>query len=78
MNLRCWAVDSTPDIICVTESWTNSDHTDAFLRIDGYEISCRYDRKDTENGKGGGLLIYVKNCLSVAESHHPSYKEFTQ
>ena len=39
---------------------------------------CRYDRKDTEEGVGGGLLIYVRLGICAPESCHPTYKEFNQ
>ena len=48
-----------PDVIAVTESWTNEDISDDFLCIEGYELVERKDRGDTDRGRGGGILIYV-------------------
>ena len=68
-ELRCWAIDVDPDVIYLVETWTNSQHTKAFLTIEGYEIVCRHDRTDTELGIGGGLLIYSKSTISTPESY---------
>ncbi len=66
-ELACVAESLKPDIILVPESWCNSDVTNAFLSIDGYEIQSdlRTDREDTAQGRGGGLLVYVKLGLKV-------------
>ena len=48
-----------PDVIAVTESWTNEEISDDFLCIEGYELVERKDRGDTDRGRGGGILIYV-------------------
>jgi hypothetical protein len=56
-----------PDIVLVTESWCNNGITNAYLEIEGYEIQpdLRRDRVDTDQGRGGGLLVYVKTGLKV-------------
>jgi hypothetical protein len=48
-----------PDIVLVTESWCNNGITNAYLEIEGYEIQpdLRRDRVDTDQGRGGGLLV---------------------
>ena len=48
-----------PDIITLTETWTNSNISDDFLHLDGYELIVRKDREDTDRGRGGGVLVYV-------------------
>jgi hypothetical protein len=35
------------------------------IQIPGYKLEGRKDREDTQNGVGGGLLFYVKNCYEV-------------
>ena len=57
-ELKAHIVDLSPDIIMITESWTHSGITNAFLTIDGYTIVERHDRQDTTDGRGGGLLVY--------------------
>ena len=49
------------------ESWCNSDISDAYLNIDGYELQLdlRMDRSDTAQGRGGGLLVYTKNGVKI-------------
>ena len=77
-ELRVLVYDLSPDIICINETWTNCDHTNAYLTISGYNIICRYDRTDTQAGRGGGLLIYARHSLCVPESYQTMYKEFNQ
>ena len=78
-ELRCLAADLLPDVICITETWTNDDHTKAFLSIDNYGPPvCRRDRSDTLAGKGGGLLLFVRNDVSAPESETPEFREFNQ
>ena len=52
-----------PDVIALTETWTNSNISDDFLHIDGYELVARNDRVDTDRGRGGGVLVYVAKEL---------------
>jgi hypothetical protein len=56
-----------PDLILVTETWCNEQITNTFLAIPGYELinDLRKDRYDTDRGRGGGLLVYAKNNISV-------------
>jgi Endonuclease-reverse transcriptase len=54
-----------PDIILLTETWTNGNISDAMLQLPGYKLEVRRDRHDTHNGIGGGLVIYVKECLDA-------------
>lgn len=60
-------MDKKPDIILVTETWCNDSINNAMLSIPGYKIepSLRVDRADTANGIGGGILIYVRDELTV-------------
>ena len=53
-----------PDVVALTETWTNDDIDNNFLMINGYEIIERKDRADTDRGRGGGILVYVdrKRC----------------
>ena len=64
-ELACVSNDLKPDVIIITESWTNQSVGNPYLSIDGYEIFIRCDRTDTTNGIGGGILAYVRNGLTV-------------
>ena len=66
-ELEILARENNPDLILVTESWCSSEITNSELSIENYFIdpSLRQDRKDTSNGIGGGLLVYVKNGLKI-------------
>ena len=56
-----------PDLICITEAWTNDNISDNVLNITNYELisDLRRDRNDTKDGRGGGLLVYVKQGLNI-------------
>ena len=77
-ELRCNVSDNKPDVISICETWTNNDISNAFLSIDGYNIICRHDRKDTNNGIGGGLLVYVKSDLKAREITDKNIEDFNQ
>ena len=65
-ELRLYTLDTDPDVIAITETWTHSGISNDYLDIANYHIASRHDRRDTINGRGGGLLIYVnkqwKSC----------------
>ena len=66
-ELSCMASDIDPDIILVTETWCNAGISDAYLSLQGYELKSELglDRGDTGAGRGGGLVVYAKNDLTV-------------
>ena len=64
-ELAVIAGEEDPDLILVTESWCNDDIPDAFLTLQGYSLHVRSDRLDTAAGRGGGLLVYVKDGISI-------------
>ena len=70
-ELKATAVDLKPDIIAITETWTNTDICNSFLNIPGYKIVIRKDRGDTTNGRGGGILIYARSTLICQEVSTP-------
>jgi hypothetical protein len=54
-----------PDIILITETWTNCRISDAMLQIPGKKLEGRTNRQDTHNGIGGGLIFYIKDCYDT-------------
>ena len=64
-ELRTLAVMLEPDVIAITETWTNDTTGNSIWDIRGYEILARNDRNDTEGGRGGGILIYAVNGLGA-------------
>ena len=62
-ELRALVAMKKPDVIALTETWTNPDIDNSFLHIDNYEIIERQDRVDTRGGRGGGILVYVKKGI---------------
>ena len=49
--------DSNIDILGVSESWLTHSSSTAAISIPGYNVF----RKDRETGRGGGILIYVRD-----------------
>ena len=62
-ELRVLVAMKNPDVIALTETWSNSDIDNSFLHIDNYEIIERRDRVDTRGGRGGGILVYVRKGI---------------
>ena len=57
------AQEEKPDFILICESFCNSQHTDALLRLPGYQLSVRKD--GSYQGRARGLLIYAKEELKT-------------
>ena len=81
-ELELVVYDNEPDLVLITETWCHKDRldiTDAFLKIDGYEIvsELRRDRNDTVLGRGGGILVYKKIGLDVfINDDNSSFNQF--
>jgi len=59
-----------PDIIAISESWTKESVSDSELNLTGYTLF----RKDRElDINGGGVLLYVKDCLNASEVKFKSH-----
>ena len=56
-------VDIDPHIIGITESWANTDITDAELGLTGYVMF----RRDRIGRRGGVVIIYVKESIQAYE-----------
>ena len=57
-NLRANCLLHDPDIVCIVESWLDSDIENSELHISGYQF-VRHDR----NRHGGGIGAYVSQNL---------------
>ena len=66
-ELRLVAAVDKPDIIALTESWTNDAVEQCVLSLIGYCPPVRQDRQDTRDGRGGGVLLYVKSNMKYVE-----------
>ena len=66
-ELKACVGESEPDIICLTECWTNELIDSSILKLSGYEMTVRKDRMDTAGGRGGGVIIYVKEGIPAWE-----------
>jgi len=62
------------DIIAVTETWTSPDIKDGEINIDGYTMF----RKDRLHGKGGGVILYVKDSLTTTAYETAYNTEFSE
>jgi hypothetical protein len=67
-------------LILLTETWCNGSISNAQLALENYrlETDLRRDRADTSNGIGGGLLVYVRNELSILPCDIYSHSVFNQ
>ena len=76
LELDATANDKNPDIILITESWTNNNVTDNVLYLTNYDLisELRNDRTDTADGRGGGLLVYVKKGLQILPVDNNSWR----
>ena len=59
--------DIKPHIQGITESWSNTDITDAELGLAGYVMF----RKDRMGRKGDGVLLCIKENIPAYEVHLP-------
>ena len=62
-EMRAVVAIDDPDILIITETWTNDSISNDYLVINGYDIIERQDRNDTDRGRGGGIIIYVRKTL---------------
>ena len=67
-------------MICITETWLNDSIPNALINVDGYYISneLRVDRNDTLLGRGGGLIVFIRNDVNVVPivNHNLSFNQF--
>ena len=73
--------DANPDLILVTETWLNDEVSNSIINVPGYYIEpeLRVDRTDTQNGIGGGLIVYVRNNLIISPlKEENSFNMFTE
>ena len=56
-----------PHLILISETWLNSNISNAMLHLDNYNIdsNLRIDRNDTAQGRGGGLIVFNRCDVSV-------------
>jgi len=57
--LRAWLSYNNPSVITLSETWLNSDISDADVKLDGYTL-YRADRAT----RGGGVATYISSHLS--------------
>ncbi|XP_049426565.1 uncharacterized protein LOC125885132 [Epinephelus fuscoguttatus] len=55
--------ESNLDCLAISESWLKTQSPEALVSMPGYNVF----RKDRLKGKGGGVLLYVKNTLTCRE-----------
>ena len=56
-----------PEIVALTETWTQGDIDNSSLKLDGYEIIDRRDRTDTAARRGGGIGLYAKSEINACK-----------
>ena len=63
-ELNIMVEDIDPHIIGITESWANTDITDAEFGLTGYVMFGR----DRLGRRGGGVILYVKESIQAYEN----------
>lgn len=63
-QFESWICNVNPDVIAITESWTNDKILDSELSLPGYTM-FRKDRPG--NREGGGVLLYIRSILKPFE-----------
>ena len=61
--LNIMVEDIDPQITGITESWANTNITDAELGLTGYVMF----RRDQIGRRGGGVILYVKDSIQAYE-----------
>ncbi len=72
-ELSAYVATEEPDVVPITETWTNSTHLVFELSLPGYEIF----QKNRTNIKGGGVICYVRSMLAVIKIYDSVYVEMT-
>lgn len=67
-NVPFVLISSNIDFMGLSETWLSPSCPEAVITMPGYNIF----REDRLVGKGGGLLLYVKNCLNCHELELPT------
>ena len=66
--------DIDPHIIGITESWANTDITDAELGLTGNVMF----RRDRIGKRGGGVILYVKTSIQAYEINLESEVDYDE
>lgn len=74
-EIETLAIEEEPDLILITETWTNENISNAEVTLPGYRVLSRKDRSDTKAGRGGGLIAYCKEELNCSEIEVPGMKQ---
>ncbi|MGL5684566.1 MAG: endonuclease/exonuclease/phosphatase family protein, partial [Vagococcus fluvialis] len=62
-EIRILLLGSNLDFLCISETWLNDRISTSMIDVPGYKCY----RKDRVAGRGGGVLIYIKDCFMSKE-----------
>ena len=65
-ELRILFEQNNVDIIGITETWGRDDIMDCDFQFPGFKLFCK-DRSEINDKKGGGVALYVRDCLLSLE-----------
>ena len=66
------------DILCFSETWLNSNHSDQSIELTFFADPFRHDRLDVNKSRGGGCALYYKlglDCTQLASLENIFYDE---
>lgn len=80
-HVRSLLHNTNIDIMGVSETWLNAEHTNLMVAVDNYTI-VRNDRNRingrNKSMKGGGVLLYVKSHIKYKIIHKSGYGQITE
>ena len=74
-ELRSLVVRESPDVVALTETWTHESIADEYLCLEGYDMIVRKDRADTVGGRGGGIVVYVREIFAWHEDEKTVFNQ---
>lgn len=63
-KFKCLFLDGQIEIVGISETWLHSKIDSALIEVNGYHM-IRQDRCQSTKKRGGGLCLYVADCLLV-------------
>ena len=74
-ELRAVIEMEKPDVVVLTETWTNEAISDAYIQLNGFEMVARRDRQDTTGGRGGGIVVFVRGVQAWNEEVETTFNQ---
>lgn len=67
-ELEAYAMENDLDIIGIAESWLTDNILQSEVNLNGFTL-YRKDRCRVRPGRGGGVMLYIRNDVKSVECH---------